>query len=379
MRTELIGLGTALPAGSLTQAGAAAAAHRLRSSENDPNSERKGQLLAALYRRSGVKTRHSVLLRSGNEEAYDRQTFYGQAADETDLGPTTEERMKRFEQAAPELAAAACEEALNTAGLTGVDVRHLVTVSCSGFAAPGYDLSLYQALDLAPNVSRTNVGFMGCHGALNGLRVARALSIAHPDEPVLVCATELCTLHHQYTDDPQQIVANSLFSDGAAAVVLRSTAASQQPVTISSGSGKQWRLLHQSSCVLSDSAEMMTWRVGNNGFQMTLSAQVPEVIRQQLKPWLSAWLATQGKNLEDISTWAVHPGGPRILTATSEALELAENQLEVSLGVLAECGNMSSPTILFILKRLLEQSSSGPCVALAFGPGLVVEAALLEC
>lgn len=377
MRTKLIGLGTALPAGSLTQAGAAAAAHRLRSSEFDPHSERKGQLLAALYRRSGVKTRHSVLLRSGEEDAYERQTFYSKAKSDDDLGPTTEERMKRYEQATPQLAAAASRDALAAAGLRGADVRHLVTVSCSGFAAPGYDLSLYQALNLAPNVSRTNVGFMGCHGALNGLRVARALSIVHPDEPVLVCATELCTLHHQYTDDPQQIVANSLFSDGSAAVVLRSSTAETSQTTLADQ--RQWRLLCQSSCVLSDSAEMMTWRVGNNGFQMTLSAQVPEVIRQQLKPWLSEWLSTQGLSLTDIESWAVHPGGPRILTATSDALELQEHQLDVSLSVLAECGNMSSPTILFILKRLLEKASPGPCIALAFGPGLVVEAALLEC
>ena len=374
MRTELIGLGTALPAGSLTQAGAAAAAYRLRNSDSDIRGDRKEQLLSTLYRRSGVQTRHSVLLSLGDEDAYDRQTFYVKAIDGEDLGPTTAERMQRFEQAAPELATAACQQALDAAGLSGSAIRHLVTVSCSGFAAPGYDLALYSALNLSANVSRTNVGFMGCHGALNGLRVARALSIAHPGEPVLVCATELCTLHHQYTDDPQQIVANSLFADGSAAVVVRSTVSSN-----GAPHDTRWRLLNQSSCVLSESADMMTWRVGNHGFQMTLSAQVPEVIRQQLKPWLTQWLSTQGLALADIGTWAVHPGGPRILTATAEAIGLEKEQLDVSTGFLAECGNMSSPTILFILKRLLDNGSSGPCVALAFGPGLVVEAALLRC
>ncbi len=374
MRTELIGLGTALPVGSLTQAGAAATAHLLRNSESDPSSDRKEQLLATLYRRSGVQTRHSVLLRGGDDDAYDRQTFYAKAIDAADLGPTTAERMERFEQTAPALATAACEQALADASLSGAAIRHLVTVSCSGFAAPGYDMALYSTLGLRANVSRTNVGFMGCHGALNGLRVARALSIAHPHEPVLVCATELCTLHHQYTDDPQQIVANSLFADGSAAVILRSTDASN-----GAPHRAGWRLLNQSSCVLADSADMMTWRVGNHGFQMTLSAQVPTVIRQQLRPWLVEWLATQGLSLTDINSWAVHPGGPRILTATADALGLGEQQLEVSKGVLAECGNMSSPTVLFILKRLLENGSTGPCVTLAFGPGLVVEVALLTC
>ena len=154
-------------------------------------------------------------------------------------------------------------------------------------------------------MSRTNVGFMGCHGALNGLRVARALSLANPGEAVLVCATELCSLHHQYTDDPQQIVANSLFADGSAAVVLRSAEASDN---IAGQAG--WTLLGSSSCVLSESTDMMSWRVGDHGFQMTLSAQVPEVIRKQLKPWLESWLATKQLTLADIASWAVHPGGP---------------------------------------------------------------------
>jgi predicted naringenin-chalcone synthase len=369
MKTELIGFGTALPVGSLSQDEAAGAAVRL--SGIDPLAERtrKAQILKALYRRSGVNKRHSVVLRAGEEDPFDRQTFYKTAVDDTDLGPTTYARMQQFERAAPELARASCERALEDAGIAASEVRHLVTVSCSGFAAPGYDLALYPALGLAATVSRTNVGFMGCHGALNGLRVARALSLAHPGEPVLVCATELCSLHHQYTDDPQQIVANSLFADGSAAVVLRSGAATDHA---------GWSLLASSSCLLSDSSDMMSWRVGDHGFKMTLSAQVPEVIRRQLKPWLESWLVTQQLTVTDIVSWAVHPGGPRILTATMSALELSADQLSVSSGVLADCGNMSSPTILFILDRMRRQALQGPCIALAFGPGLVVEVALLE-
>ena len=373
MRTELLGFGTALPVGSLTQDEAVGAAVRLSGLDPQAEGARKVQILNALYRRSGVSKRHSVVLRAGDEDPFVRQTFYKTATDESDLGPTTFERMQRFEASAPELAQSSCERALTDAKVTASDIRHLVTVSCSGFAAPGYDLALYPALGLAANVSRTNVGFMGCHGALNGLRVARALSLANPGEAVLVCATELCSLHHQYTDDPQQIVANSLFADGSAAVVLRSAEATDN---IAGHAG--WTLLGSSSCVLSESTDMMSWRVGDHGFQMTLSAQVPEVIRKQLKPWLESWLATQQLTLQDIASWAVHPGGPRILTATTSALELSSEQLAVSAGVLADCGNMSSPTILFILDRMRRQDMRGPCVALAFGPGLVVEAALLE-
>ncbi len=369
MRTELIGFGTALPVGSLSQDEAVGAAVRLSGLDPLAEGSRKAQILNALYRRSGVSRRHSVVLRAGDEDPFVRQTFYKTATDASDLGPTTFERMQCFEKAAPKLAQMSCEQALRDAKVAASEVRHLVTVSCSGFAAPGYDLALYPALGLASNVSRTNVGFMGCHGALNGLRVARALSLSHPGEPVLVCATELCSLHHQYTDDPQQIVANSLFADGSAAVLVRSSEATDHT---------GWTLLGSSSCVLSDSTEMMSWRVGDHGFQMTLSAQVPEVIRKQLKPWLESWLATQQLTLQDISSWAVHPGGPRILTATASALELTALQLAVSASVLADCGNMSSPTILFILDRLRRDETRGPCIALAFGPGLVVEVALLR-
>ena len=371
MRTELIGFGTALPVGSLTQDEAVGAAVRLSGLDPQAEGARKAQILNALYRRSGVNRRHSVVLRDGSEDPYARQTFYKQATDESDLGPTTFDRMQRFETAAPELAQASCRSALADAKTDAAEIKHLVTVSCSGFAAPGFDLALYPALGLAANVSRTNVGFMGCHGALNGLRVARALSVTHPGESILVCATELCSLHHQYTDDPQQIVANSLFADGSAAVVLRCVEGDAQPHA-------GWTLQASSSCVLSESTEMMSWRVGDHGFQMTLSAQVPEVIRKQLKPWLESWLATQHLKLEDINNWAVHPGGPRILTATTDALKLDRDQLAVSASVLADCGNMSSPTILFILDRMRRQDLRGTCVALAFGPGLVVEAALLK-
>jgi predicted naringenin-chalcone synthase len=375
MGTQIIGLGTALPAGSLTQDEAVGAAVRLRGTDPAHEGARTVQLLNALYRRSGVKTRHSVLLREGNEDPFDRQTFYTVADDSDDRGPTTGQRMERFETVAPQLAFESCSNAIDDAGISADQIRHLVTVSCSGFAAPGFDLGLYRSLGLNPTTSRTHVGFMGCHGALNGIRVARAMGLANPEEPILLCATELCSLHHQYTDDPQQIVANSLFADGSAAIVIKGTEHS------SKSNGRpinRWEVLANGSCVLTDTTDMMTWRVGDHGFQMTLSAQVPEVIRKQLRPWIEQWLAKQNVQHSDVDLWAVHPGGPRILTASADALQLDHAKLSVSTSILSECGNMSSPTILFILDRMQRQGHRGLCVALAFGPGLVVEAALLR-
>jgi predicted naringenin-chalcone synthase len=141
--------------------------------------------------------------------------------------------------------------------------------------------------------------------------------------------------------------------------------------------GRAWQIVACGSLLVPDSSEAMSWRIGDHGFCMTLSAQVPEMIRARLRPWLTTWLAGHGLTLESIQNWAVHPGGPRILSATAAALGLAKDAFNTSSSVLAECGNMSSPTILFILQRLQATRVAGPCVAIAFGPGLVVEVALL--
>ncbi len=209
---------------------------------------------------------------------------------------------------------------------------------------------------------------MGCHGTLNALRAAQAWVDAEPAAVVLVCAVELCSLHFQYGCDPDTLVANALFADGAAALVGRSATSGD----------KAWRMVAAGSNLMPDAEDGMTWRIGNHGFQMTLSPRVPDLIGAHLRPWLEAWFASLGRRLEDLNSWAVHPGGPRILTSVAKALGLSEATLATSAEILAECGNMSSPTVLFILQRLQQQGARLPCLALGFGPGLVAEAALLE-
>jgi predicted naringenin-chalcone synthase len=247
-------------------------------------------------------------------------------------------------------------------------VTHVVTVTCTGFSAPGFDLALFKELGLSAGVARTQVGFMGCHGALNGLRVARAFVAADPAACVLLCAVEMCSLHHQYGWNAERVVANSLFGDGAAAVV----------VTAEIGpAGDCYRLLAAGSTLIPDSEDAMSWRIGDNGFLMTLSTRVPALIAANLRGWLDTWLNGLGLTVADVGSWAVHPGGPRILAAVGEALELDRQALAVSRSILAEYGNMSSPTILFILDRMRNLERSRPCVVLGFGPGLAVEAVLL--
>ena len=364
MPSRLRGFGLAVPEHSIAQADAVELIVGFNADTED-----QARVLRELYRRAGVKRRHSVVLESAGEDGTVRQSTYPPRSEQRPLGPTTSERMQSYEHHAGTLATMATQRALLAANVDAADITHLVSVSCSGFHAPGFDIELLLNAGLSPNVARTHLGFMGCHGALNGLRVADAFLKADPNACVLLCCVELCSLHHQYGWSPDRIVSNALFADGAAAVVLTNDTST----TIDD----HWQLIASGSVVLPDTLGDMGWRIRDHGFEMTLSARVPELIKQHLKPWLTEWLASHGKSLEEINSWAFHPGGPRILTAAGAALGLQREQWAASESILAEYGNMSSPTILFILDRLRQEAIAGPCVALAFGPGLTIEAALL--
>jgi predicted naringenin-chalcone synthase len=353
----IAGIGTALPPHRIAQADAAEIAQHYSC-----KTAAQERLFKGMYRRAGVETRHSVVLESSDGELVARQSFYSGA------NPTTGDRMRKYEEHAGALAVAAARESLDDAGMLPERVTHLVTVSCSGFCAPGFDIALFKQLGLPGDVARTHVGFMGCHGLLNGMRVAQAFLAADPRACVLLCAVEMCSLHHQYGWNSDQIVANALFADGAAALVA---------VSGQSSSSKCYQLVASGSRLLDDCEDAMTWRIADHGFLMTLSPRVPELISRTIRPFLESWLATQGTSLAAVGSWAVHPGGPRILAAVGEATGLDRTMLEHSYQVLAEYGNMSSPTVLFILDRLRRAQAPRPCVALAFGPGLAVESALL--
>ncbi len=363
MALVIRGLGTATPEHSISQSDLAEMATAFCCS-----TAQQTKLLPALYRRTGVRTRHSVILDSSTNGAAARQTFYRDARNADDTGPPTSVRMDRYAAEAGPLAEAAARRAIDQAGIDPGKVTHLITVSCSGFSAPGYDISLVRQLSLSSDVERTHVGFMGCHGALNGLRVARAFVEADPNAVVLLCAVELCSLHQQYGWSPQQIVANALFADGAAAVVATADTTDDGAV----------RLIGNGSCILPDSQDYMSWRIQDHGFEMTLSPQLPDLIRRSLKPWLAEWLSGFDLTPDQVPTWAIHPGGPRVLSATGQAVGLSDEQLEPSRRVLAEYGNMSSPTVLFILEQQRRQNMTGPCILLGFGPGITIEAALLR-
>jgi predicted naringenin-chalcone synthase len=308
-----------------------------------------------------------VLLETSEPHHPSPQSFFYDRAELPD-GPTTSAPKQRDQADALPLAAGAARAALESADVGPSRVTHLVTVSCTGFAAPGVDVGLIGELRLPLSTQRTHIGFMGCHGALNGMRAANAFLTADPAACVLLCAVELCSLHHQYRWRPEQILANALFADGAAAVV--GVGDSKRP-------RDGWRVASSASMIVPETHETMAWQIGDHGFEMHLSPEVPEIIEKNLRSWLGEWLRGEGHALDTIASWAVHPGGPKILQATAKAAGLDPSQLADSEAILAECGNMSSPTILMILDRLRRRSAPRPCVALAFGPGLTVEAALL--
>ena len=375
---EILGLGTALPEHSISQKAMATFAATCIVPEMTGSKNATG-LIEIMYRRAGVQNRHSVLLETSSDDEAIAERFFWNVKDCDDHGPGTAERMQRFERESPGLAFRASLSAIQESSVAPEEITHLITVSCSGFCAPGFDISLIRDLGLRQSVARAHVGFMGCHAALNALRVAHAFASADPNAMILVCAVELCTLHHQYGWDPQRIVANSLFADGAAAIVGRSGGRPRHVAGSRSAAHRAipGHLIDSASFVIPDTDAMMTWRVGDNGFEMSLSPEVPGVITRMLPEVLGQFLGRHGLNKADIQSWAIHPGGPRILAATAEAAGLSEVQMSPSLDVFQTCGNMSSPTVLFILDNLRKRNSQLPCLMLGFGPGLNVEMALL--
>jgi predicted naringenin-chalcone synthase len=363
MSLAVLGLGTALPPNVVRQSDAAALARAVSERTGAPASP-----IATLYRESGISTRHTVLPHEVALEWLESSPGRSPPGEPAGIGPPTRERMLFYRREALPLALEASRSALDRSRLSPGAITHLVTVSCTGFAAPGVDVGLMKGLGLAPSVERTHVGFMGCHGAINGLRVAAALAAADPRARVLLAAVEVCSIHYQFAPERERAMGNALFADGAAALV------GAPPEAAAPG---EWRVAATGSVLFPDSEDALTWTIGDHGFEMSISRRIPGLIAAGLRPWLEAWLDRSGLGLDAIRSWAIHPGGPRILRSVEASLGLAPEETGSSREVLAACGNMSSPTVLFIIERLRSRGALRPCVALGFGPGLVAEAALL--
>jgi alkylresorcinol/alkylpyrone synthase len=300
-----------------------------------------------VFKATGVRTRHAV----------------ANPVDEDLSNWGTGARMQRYATEALPLGKEAVAGALDAAGLAPADVGLLAVATCTGYATPGLDIRLATDLGMPAGLQRLLVGHMGCYAALPGLGAVTDFVAARSRPAVLLCC-ELTSLHVQPAQrDMEQVVAHALFSDAAAAVVV-------QP-----GAGRGRRMAGLVARTDSSTADHMTWDVTDLGFRMGLSPRVPDVLGRHVGEVVDELLAGAGLRTGDVAGWAVHPGGPRILDVVREELGLAELQLAASRRVLAEHGNCSSATVLLVLEELADVD--GPVVAMAFGPGLTLYAALL--
>ncbi len=342
---------------------------------------RLGQrLVTASFDASAIETRYSVIDELTLDQQYDDPQFFDLASGAL-LAPSTRVRNELYIERASALYLEAAQKALDAVpSLTPGDITHVVTVSCTGFFAPGPDYVLVRQLGLAPSTLRYHVGFMGCYAAFPALRMAKSFCEADPDAVVLVVSAELCTLHVRSSNEPDQIVASSVFADGAAAAIVTARDLPADP-----GTPFVLDLDAFESVLTPVGEEDMAWKIGDEGFEMILSSYVPKIIDEHISGALEPLLARDATIGEapsaDIAQWAVHPGGRSILDKVAAKLDLSDRQMAASRGVLRDYGNMSSATILFVLKAILESSTpprDGDRVcAMAFGPGLTVETGLL--
>jgi len=327
------------------------------------DTDRKRSFIRKIYASSAIETRYSVIPDYRLPTA--ERTFFPKN-DALDPVPTTAQRNALFCVEANNLAALAVRRLFDQ--LPSFDPRavtHLITVSCTGFSAPGFDFHLVKEFDLSPGIHRFHIGFMGCFAAFPALKLARSLVQSTPGAQVLIVDVEACTLHFQKDFQPDVVVANALFADGAAALLV---SADEGPL----------RLHDFRSHIIPGSENDMAWIIGEHGFDMKLSSYVPRLIEGNIQDILDRLFADSGWSRDELKLWAVHPGGRAILDKTAQVLGLVNHELQVSYDVLRQYGNMSSVTIFFVLKEILGRGQKGKLFACAFGPGLTVESGFLE-
>ncbi|PZU95803.1 MAG: type III polyketide synthase [Pseudanabaena sp.] len=333
--------------------------------------------IPSIYAHSGIDYRYSCIADYGGDlEKFELYPPNWELLPQ----PTTFNRNQIYADYAPKLALQASQQVIADAKLDPQDITHVITVSCTGFSAPGLDIYLIKKLGLSATVSRTMIGFMGCHAAFNGLKTAHAICQSDRQAKVLLICVELCSLHFQIANTLENTIINAIFSDGAAAAILEAK-------SFSDAEGKL-AYIDGSSLLIEDTQALMDWRIGDTGFLMGLSPQVPEAVAAYLPDYLQNLLASHQLTQKDLEFWAIHPGGRKIVDQLQLKFDLADAMVADSYEVLRQYGNMSSPTILFVLKRILDRhqsvqatnpkSSLDNGIALAFGPGLTIEGCLFQ-
>ena len=360
--SKIISIGTALPAYRHDQQQIAGFMKRVYQLD-----DRSGERISMVYGRSKIESRYSII---PDFSLPQNEWKYFPATDDMEPFPKLDERMKWYNEAAPVLAASAIEQIL-TRDFTAKNITHLITVSCTGMSAPGIDIALVKQLGLPGNCQRTSVNFMGCYAAIHGLKIADAICRADEKAVVIVVCVELCTIHFQKDPTPDNIASSLLFSDGAAAVLVLPDSHATKGYTIEN---------FYSELAMEGEGDM-SWNLSEHGFMMHLSSYIPKLIENHIDNLLQNALEKSGKCREKIARWAIHPGGKKILESAVKALSLEDDALKPSYEILKDFGNMSSVTILFVLKKILHAGGihEGQSIfAAAFGPGITIETMLLN-
>jgi predicted naringenin-chalcone synthase len=325
--------------------------------------------LKFLYHQSAIETRYSVLP-DYSLSAHDWQ-FYP-ASENLEPFPNLELRMKWYNKTAPSLSISAIEKCIDQKINKG-EITHLITVSCTGMSAPGLDLQIMEMMDLPKTIFRTSINFMGCYAAIHGMKLADAFCKNDKNAKVIVVCTELCTLHFQNETSADNIASGLLFGDGAAAILVAND----------ENDLPGFKMKSFYSEVGFNGKEHMSWQLSSSGFLMKLSGYVPELIQHDFNQLLKNALQNANMKEEEISHWCIHPGGKRILSAIEKCTSISSEDLQYSYEVLKEYGNMSSPTILFILQKIMYslddlKYNSANIFGAAFGPGLTMETFILS-
>lgn len=358
---RLVSVATALPEHIVPQAATRALAARMFEEALDPGDRR----LIGVFDSSGIETRHFCM----PLEWYAEERGFG-------------EMNARYLEHALILAAEASSRALARAGLSPADVDHVVFVSSTGLATPSVDARLANLMPFRSDVRRTPIWGLGCAGGASGLARARDFALADPGARVLLVALELCSLTFQRRDlDRRNLVATALFADGAAAAVIAGAEAAAPASDGANGETRALELIASRSMLWPGTLDVMGWDVNERGLHVIFSRDIPTIVRDWVRPNLDAFLAANGTSLELLAHVVAHPGGPKVLAAYAEALGLPSSAFRHARDVLRECGNMSSPTCLFVLERTLAAGEIRPgdsAVLAALGPGFSSELVLMR-
>lgn len=326
------------------------------------------RMLHRIYAMSGIEKRHCVIKEFNEENGsgifFDHQT-------QAFLNPGTGARNDLYTEEAKNLYIKLAEKCVDSSGFSKEDITHVITVSCTGFFAPGPDFYVVRALGLPPTTRRYHIGFMGCYAAFPAIKLAETICAENPDAVVLIACVELCTIHLQFSTATDAMISASVFADGGAGAVISKKVPNGKKAVLE---------IDQLKTTLTDEGEQdMAWTIGDHGFDMILSTYVPDIIQANLGELLTPLLSGKYKK-EDFAYWAVHPGGRAILDKVQQSMELDDALLAPSRNTLKNFGNMSSATVLFVLREILESNPNkiSPIISMAFGPGLTVETGIFN-